>query len=343
MKRRLRMRRWYVSFLDSPHRSAGSKICAGVLFAVSLVYGAGVAVRNFLYQREMLPVYRASGQVISVGNLSWGGTGKTPLTMLLFRACADRMRTAVIRRGYGADEQQLYREAGASVYSLPQRSAVMARLEGQYELFVLDDAFQHRKVVRDIDIVAVTPREFEKPYLIPAGTLREPLSALRRADIILVNHCRQEKKSAILSRIRRQSRSDTPVFFASYRMRALRNGVGAEVPAARLRDMRPAAFAAVGYPEGFFSLLRDEGITVHREIAYPDHYTLGPAEYREMEEGLLCQGHQALLITEKDRTHLPPGNKRIEIIWVQAELRIEREKDFLDRVFGLLGQRGHHT
>jgi tetraacyldisaccharide 4'-kinase len=177
-----------------------ARTARAALLPLELAYGGITRLRGKLYDTGLLSTRAASIPVLSVGNLSVGGTGKTPLSAWLADELAARGgRPAIVLRGYGGDEQEVHRvlNPGIAVVASPDRAAGVERAAAQgCDVAVLDDAFQHRRAARTADIVLVSAESWtERRHLLPAGPWREPLAALRRASLVVVT-----RKSASLDR-----------------------------------------------------------------------------------------------------------------------------------------------
>ena len=156
----------------------------------ALLFGAVVRVRNALYDRGWLPARRAPLPVVSVGNLTVGGTGKTPVAAWIVRRLSERgHRPALVSRGYGRDELALHGRwnPAVPVVASPDRAgAAREAARRGADVAVLDDGFQHRRLARDADVVLLAAEERFPGRMLPAGPYREPSRALRRADLIVV-------------------------------------------------------------------------------------------------------------------------------------------------------------
>src|SRR5579859_3965253 len=167
-----------------------------LLWPLSLLYGAAVRARAWMYQKGWLKQKRLKGTVVSVGNLTVGGTGKTPMVIWLAeKFLAEGKRVAILSRGYGgsggtSDEIELMRERlrGRALFGVGKnRYDAGQRLEAEgVDIFLLDDGFQHLQLARDVDLVLVDRLQAQSnEKLLPAGRLREPSSALNRADLVV--------------------------------------------------------------------------------------------------------------------------------------------------------------
>lgn len=304
-----------------------------LLWPVSVVYGIVVCVRGWLYRAGILRRERLDGVVISVGNLTVGGTGKTPMVLYLAeRLLEEGKQVAVLTRGYrgflkGSGDQRVSAVARDStsggtvdepallrnrVGSHPEQLARFrvaigadraasgreARAAG-FDWFLLDDGFQHFRLARDLDIVLIdSSNPFGGGRLLPSGRLREPKSGLSRADIIVIT--RSTHAPAIEAVARRYSSS--PIFYATMRMDGI---VRAEEPCAVVpenvwRPLRFFAYCGIGNPASFFGSLREWGITVAGTERFPDHHIYSSGDRARIESDAKDAGAEALLCTEKD-------------------------------------------
>jgi tetraacyldisaccharide 4'-kinase len=255
-----------------------------VLFLASLFYGLAVRVRNLLYDHAWLSTQRAAVPVVSVGNLSVGGTGKTPCVEYVAGFYRDLdLRVAILSRGYGAeggrnDEALLLEDNLPDVPHLQGADRVaLARIaveELDSELLVLDDGFQHRRLARDLDVVlldATAPWGYAG--LLPRGLLREPRTGLRRAGVVVLTRCDQvaaEQRDRLRAEVQRLAPT-VPVAEATHQPVGLVNGSAtAEVELVRGRPV--AGFCGLGNPDAFRRTLIDLGGDVCAFRAYPDHH-----------------------------------------------------------------------
>lgn len=256
--------------------------------------------------------------MIGVGNLTVGGTGKTPMVLAIAeRLAAEGKHAAILTRGYRgttdsgsggvpqSDEVALLRERLAGKVQLGvgadryQSGATLAR--HGIDWFVLDDGFQHRKLARDVDIVLIDATDpFGGGLTLPAGRLREPLSALGRADIVVITRSVQAPSPAIEAILRRHTKS--PVFYASTRLESVLRVPRLDV-ALPMQDWQKArflAFCGIGNPAAFFEDLRNWGLAPVQQRSFPDHHAYTTREAAELEKAAADSGADALLCTEKD-------------------------------------------
>jgi tetraacyldisaccharide 4'-kinase len=271
---------------------------------LSTTYGGVVAARNALYERRWLRVRRLRGAVISVGNLSAGGSGKTPFVILLGELLKARgIRFDVLSRGYGrksrgvllVDPSGLPHDFGDEPLLMARRLQVPVVVgEDRYEagqfaetrfgpqIHLLDDGFQHRALARDFDIVLVTPED-ARDRLLPAGRLREPLRALRRADAVaLASGAAAESfplEGMIVWRVRR--------------------GIVAQnIPP------RPVLFCGIARPQNFLLQLRAANVDPAAQAFFRDHHAYVEKDIRDLLELAKRSEADGFVTTEKDAVNL---------------------------------------
>ena len=289
-----------------------------LLYPLSLIYSAVVRAKAWCYARGIFHGRKLPGTVISVGNLTVGGTGKTPMVLAISEWLVEEGKhAAILTRGYRgtksggdsgvpqSDEVALLRErlagkaqlgVGADRY---KNGLVLA--EHGVDWFVLDDGFQHWKLARDVDIVLVDAMDpFGGKIVLPAGRLREPLSALKRADIVVITRSVQTPAPALEVILRR--RTDCPIFYAATRLKSVSRvpRLDVSLPEQDWRKARFLAFCAIGNPAAFFSDLRAWGLRAIQERSFADHHLYTPGEAAELEQDAISCGADALLCTEKD-------------------------------------------
>jgi tetraacyldisaccharide 4'-kinase len=288
------------------------------LWAASLPYGAAVRVRNRLFDRGWKRQHRATVPVVSVGNLTLGGTGKTPCVEYLARFYRERdVRVAVLSRGYGADrgpnDEALVLEEnlpdvphlqGADRFAL----AGVAVEELEAELLILDDGFQHRRLARDLDLVlldATNPWGYGAVF--PRGLLREPPSSLRRADAVLLTRCDQVAASDVntLASEVRDRAPGRPVVETTHTPVAWVQHGHADRPPEALRGRPVVAFCGLGNPEAFRHSLRALGADPADFRTYPDHHAYTRTDVDDLRAWAQQQPADAVLATtQKDLVKL---------------------------------------
>jgi tetraacyldisaccharide 4'-kinase len=290
-----------------------------LLTPLAAVYGAAARLRALAYERGIFPVRRLPGPVISVGNLTTGGTGKTPMVIWIAeRLAAEGKRVGILTRGHrgeksGAagrtsDEVRMMnsRLGDAALFGVgPDRYEQGVHLARRgVEWFVLDDGFQHMKLGRNVNIALVdATNPFGGNRLLPAGRLREPRPALRRADIIVVT--RSGHAPQVEAVVRRETAA--PIFYAETARRAVRkiSGDGPEVISPDDGEQRWFAFSGIGNPNAFVENLKVWGFQVAGQSQFPDHHRYSAADLREIASAAAAAGAGRLICTEKDKFNLP--------------------------------------
>ncbi|MFA6281148.1 MAG: tetraacyldisaccharide 4'-kinase [Candidatus Omnitrophota bacterium] len=328
-----KIKSWYIDFLEKENLNPGETVLSHVLWLLSLIYAAIISARNFLYSSKIFPVYKSDKKVISIGNLSWAGSGKTTLALLLHAKISALRKLSVLRRGYGQDEEELLKEKGVKVFSSIDRVGLVKKFSGDFDLFILDDGFQYRKLGRDINIVVMGERELRKKWrLLPAGIFREPLSALARADILIINY-KDDADNFIEAKNRFHSKyPNLSIYGAYYKFKCISDLNGKDIDLSFLKDKKIAALAAIGYPQGFFNQIEKAGIKITEAMTYPDHYEFSRLEFNALEKRLKNNGIDHCLITRKDKYHLSAGNHKINFYIFEIEMVIDEENKFLDEI-----------
>jgi tetraacyldisaccharide 4'-kinase len=253
---------------------------AALLTPLAWLYALGAGIRNAAYDLGLLSAIPLGAPTVSVGNLSVGGTGKTPVSAFIAgRLMTMGFRPGILLRGYGDDEPLVHRRLtpGAVVVADADRIAGAERAYAKgARAFVLDDAFQYRRAARDLDIVLVSAEQGHLTRRLPAGPLREGRSALLRADVLMVT-----RKSASLAVAEETARRwgwgvpDLATVVATLAPSALvpvdANAAVEPLPLAALRDARVLAISAIGDPDAFEAQLERHGARVSSG-AFPDHH-----------------------------------------------------------------------
>jgi tetraacyldisaccharide 4'-kinase len=324
---------------------ARDRLLVGLLAPLAAGYRAGVAVRNALYDRAWLPSERVPATVVSVGNLSVGGTGKTPTALWLAHALRRRgRRVALVARGYGKDTPGVVvvgdgqplvdpAEGGDEAVLLALRSglpvltgerraeaarAAIARFA--CDTIVLDDGFQHRALARDADLVVVGADGLPA-RLLPAGPLREPASALRRARAVLT--------------LGRGPVAPTPIPAFTGRIVPTALVVPDEAGGFATHDLADVpkrdvvAVAGVARPERFWRLLDELGVEVVDRVRFPDHHPYAAGDLVRLRA---VSGGHALVTTEKDLVKLArlPDAGAIRLHAVRIDLEVDDGERLVD-------------
>lgn len=327
------------------------------LLPLTLLYAAGVRFKNAAYDRRLVRPARLAWPVISVGNLSVGGAGKTPMVLLLAELLAKQGWEAdVLSRGYGrtsravarvkpdgtvaefGDEPLLMARRGLAVYVGAERfpAGVLAEQDasraqdGRPRLHLLDDGFQHRGLMRNIDIVLVQRADLSGDML-PAGRLREPLSCLERADICVL----RQEDADLSGQVLRLMRTEDETRLWNIERRTV---VPQELP------RRSFAFCGLGEPDGFFRGLRAAGVELQGTLAFRDHHVFTDRDADRITAAARNCGAQCLLTTEKDDMRLEASlRSRLQAQFPLAvaglAVSLRDESNAMARLLELLAQR----
>lgn len=291
-----------------------SLLLRALLWPLSVLYGVIVHVKVWLYANKWIKQKRLNARVISVGNLTVGGTGKTPMVIWLAeKFLAEGKRVAILSRGYrGAngtsDEIELMKlrlQGRVSFGVGKDRFAAGRRLESQQpiDVFLLDDGFQHLQLARDLDILLMdVSRPLARESLLPAGRLREPVTAMSRANLIVFT--RAETESGTLDAIGKLKQF--PVFAASTRLLGFRRFSG-EVTSLSASEIGAGpffAFCGLGNPDAFFRDLGNWGLAICGQAIFDDHHRYTQRDILEVRRAAKRLGANALVTTEKDAQNL---------------------------------------
>jgi tetraacyldisaccharide 4'-kinase len=340
-------------------RGVAGQIGYLVLRPLSGLFGVGVGLRGLGYRIGVLRTRRAPIPVVSVGNLAVGGTGKTPVTLWLARTLAARgVRVGIVSRGYGGtargvtvvsrgegptvepeqvgDEPVMLAKsfAGPVITAARRIDGVVAAAALGCELIVLDDGFQHRAIARAFDLVLVDGR---RGPLLPAGPLREPLGALRRADaVVLVERDEGDAVTPPLA-------PGVPTYRMHLDAVALVESVERrwrERPIGQLAARRVVAVTGVARPDGFYALLRRWEAVIDEVFEYPDHHVYTRDDWQQIAR----RGHNADLIvtTEKDLVKLeafPFATSKLVALRIAP--RVERAEELVAAILASTGLPAH--
>jgi tetraacyldisaccharide 4'-kinase len=327
-------------------RGVGAAALRGLLRGAEVPYTIGVAIRNRRYDAGHAVTHRVGVPVISVGNLTLGGTGKTPMVKWLARHLQNAgKRVAIVSRGYGAADGEHNDEARELAQALPDvphvqnrdrvAGAKQAIADYQPDVILLDDGFQHRRLARDLDIVlldALEPFGFE--HVFPRGTLREPASGLSRAQVVCLSRADvigADERAVIRRRVAALSPNAVWCELAHAPSRLI-NANGDTRPLAWLNRRRIAAFCGIGNPVGFRHTLTSTGSEVTAIREFPDHHAYTTTDAAELSAFARNANAESLVCTHKDLVKL----NRCELdgvpVWaVEIEMRFRSGEDALTK------------
>jgi len=305
--------------------------------------------------------HRAGVPVISVGNITAGGTGKTPACAAIAKWLRHRgLRVAILSRGYGALADGLNDEARELDTLLPDvphlqaanriETAKIAVEELEMEILLLDDGFQHRRLARDLDIVLLdATNPFGWGHLLPRGLLREPLKGLRRADLVIVTRSDQvttQDLANLRTKVQRVSPKAGWVESIHSPIR-WRNSSGEELPLDYFAGKPTLALSGIGNPQAFLETLQRLSVTLIDQIQFPDHHPYSPMDVQGILERISqCSvPPQAVLCTGKDLAKIASNQLGTVPLWaLEIELQVisgaEVLNEYLDRLC-TLAQKKH--
>ena len=339
----------------------GARIGWAALTPFSLAFSLAVRTRNVSYDLGILPAVRVPLSVISIGNLTVGGTGKTPLTLWLAHTLQQHGHTVgIITRGYkgtatgptlvGRDGTPLATpvEVGDEAVMLARRFAgiviagrdrvAAARFAHQHfalDVVILDDGFQHRRLHRDVEIVLLSAQGPTNTWLLPAGPFREPLTSMYRAHALVLSKRTGIQEHSPSLFFARNTQHATPVFHADLVPTALiqasPQGQWLEQPLSILTGKRVMAVTAIANPQPFYSAIQERGAELVQVVEFPDHHSYTHSEWQKLVQQ--SSSVDALLTTEKDLVkleHFTPTINRL--LALRVDLQLELAEAFLSAV-----------
>lgn len=306
--------------MRNDHAGPTARLVRALLGILEIPYALLMRTRNRLYDQNLLPSGPLGRATISIGNLTTGGTGKTPLVRWLAEQLHQRgWHPAVLLRGYAArhgmgDEEAELRTLlsstlgdGALVQAGPSRLASARRVltdHPQVDLFLLDDAFQHRRARRDMDLVLINAAEpFGFGHVLPRGLLREPLCGLQRADAIILTRTDAVSPDGLQSIIRtlRTYNPSAPIYRTLHTITGWIDPAGAFHPPDAIQNQPISLFCGIGDPASFERLVRSMGAIIAGTCFFPDHHP-----YTRQDLNQLAARAPLLVTTEKDWVKIAP-------------------------------------
>lgn len=329
-----------------------------LLFALSGIYFLALNIRAFGYRKGFFKSLRPQNRVISIGNITLGGSGKTPLTEYIARVLSSKARVSILLRGYKrpsgmgeADDYALLgdegsllkdnlKEQGVIVQAGADRAARVVRMEkeGFQGVFLLDDGFQHWKLKRDLDIVNLdASMPFGNGWLLPAGHLREPKSSLKRAGIFCLTRCDQAEARAVadleenLKKINPQALIVKTIHEPQYLYDLkIRTRFSLEV----LRHSHAGMLCGIARPEAFEKTLQALGMDVRWKKCFDDHHVYAPKEVLAFCRQAARQNIRVLVTTQKDGQRLQSCVKNLDlgldILVLKISIKVIRGQEELD-------------
>lgn len=333
-----------------------------ILIAISKIYSVIIRLRNILYNKHIFKIHRAEAVVISIGNITAGGTGKTPLVTWLCNEIKKDIRPqtkdhrqndyklAILTRGYKTtqnsklktqnyvDEPALLAEncPDAKVVINPKRVIGASEAIGKYNsnVLIMDDGFQHRRLARNLDIVAIDATcPFGYGKIIPAGLLREPLSSLKRANAVVITHCDQitEEKLKEIEKKIRNIQPELPIARSIHNAVNIKTIDNRQISLDKYKNRRVFAFCGIGNPDSFIKTLKNMNYVVAGSKIYDDHHNYTDNCLADLSKQSQNLGAEIMLTTQKDFTkirllksarNLPLAYLAIEIQFLSGQDRL---------------------
>jgi len=343
------MRRYFYNIITQRKRVPLDLIIRPVLIALSFFYSLAIKVRIFLYDKGIFRSVKLERPVVSIGNITWGGTGKTPLIEALISFLRPKgINVAVLTRGYGKDENILLSKKfqGVPVLSGKDRltNAVSAQREKRIDIFLMDDGFQHMKIKRDIDLVTINATDpFGNKRLIPAGILREPLDSIKRANMAVIT------KSDLVDQAKLEYIKDTihginnklDIFESAHKPIFFYTNDSIKKPLEYINAKKVFAVSGLADNSSFIKTLESLGALVESEYSYMDHHTYTRNDLDTIERSAKEHGIGIVITTEKDWIKLKSivtdsFMNNLEILILKIEIKVKEDEVFYRRLSDIL-------
>jgi tetraacyldisaccharide 4'-kinase len=351
----------YRKLISGESRGAVGVVLLFFLQIAAAGYTAIIAVRNFLYSKSWLETRRVSATIFSIGNITVGGTGKTPLVIWLCKFLQQKgIQCAILTRGYRTrrhnrassieyrasriDEPAILAEScpQAKVIVNPDRVAGATEAINKFgaKVLIMDDGFQHRRLRRNLDIVTIDATcPFGYGKILPAGLLREPVTSLKRADAVVITRSDQVQQ-AELHKIEENLQQINPNMIVTRSMHepvCAKSIDGKEISIEQLSGKKVFAFCGIGNPQSFLDTIKSVNVQMVGSKIYNDHHHYIDADISNIREQARVCGANLILTTQKDWTkirHLIPTKEDIPLVYLAVDLKFLSGED---RLKGLIG------
>lgn len=311
----------------------------------SFIYLIVFGIIKRLYKLGILKAYKPNTKVISVGNITTGGTGKTPFVIALAEEIKlNGRKPGVLIRGYGGDEASIL--SGVLPKEVPVlvgKDRIKNIKENKYnvDIFILDDGFQHIKLFRDLDIVLIdSTRPFGNGFVLPAGTLREPLSSLKRADIIILTKTDlgRDNLGRIKEKITRINPS-CPIFESVHRpLYFIEADSNKRISLDELKDKNVCLVSGIADNESFYNTVKSLGAIVEKAFFFDDHYQYTSNILEDIRKKCIELSLDTVITTQKDYVRMQKMfSEKIKLLVLHIELEIkdEQRQEFKKRLFSI--------
>lgn len=347
----------------------------GLFRMLAVIYTSAIRFYLKCYELGWRKPTRLNCPVLCIGNITTGGTGKTPTVQTIARLLLQHgLKVSILLRGYGGTNEYgcavvsdgstillTQQEAGDEAYllakTLPGASVIVGKdriktgnlaIERfQPDLILMDDGFQHWRVHRDLDIVLLNAMEpFSNGYTVPAGLLREPKEHIARAGVVLLTNALRisDEEMTVLNNDLQRLASGVPIFTANLQPNHLIHLETMEtLPIAWLNGRKIGAFSGLGNPASFEATLQEAGAITVASFRFRDHRSLTLEELSKIVQE--CQAHpiEAIVTTEKDAVKLPPLQTALPIFALQVEMRIDNVETLIQKILTYIPKCQPHT
>ena len=292
-----------------------------ISFFSVLLFPASLLIKVLsLLKRFMVKTHQSSIPIICVGNIYLGGTGKTPLCAELFFIIKNLNKEPVfIKKEYKnfQDETKILKEIGTTYESPKRINALKKAIQNNFQVAILDDGFQDFTLKKDLSIICFNERQWiGNGLVIPSGPLRESLSALNRANFVVING---KRNINIENKILKNNKL-IKIFYSTYSPENIDS----------FKNKKIICFAGIGNPSNFFDLLHENKINVFKQISFPDHYNYSPTELNSLIKEA-NENNATLLTTEKDYFRIDEESKK-NIKYLKIKLELENKKQFIEEI-----------
>ncbi len=347
----------YYNLISGNKKSFFASLFYIILIAFSKIYSLIIRLRNFFYDRHFFTTYQVKAAVISIGNVTAGGTGKTPLVAWICNNITkDHVinnkdyRLAILTRGYKTtqnsklktqnyvDEPAILAEncPNAQVVIDPDRVKGAAQAIGKFSanVLVMDDGFQHRRLSRDLDIITIDATcPFGYGRIIPAGLLREPLNSLKRADAIVITRCSQvsETQLNLIEDKLRNIKHNILIARSIHQPVYIKTIDNRQIKLEEFKNRKVFAFCGIGNPDSFINSLKNMGYEITGSKIFNDHYNYTENTLSDIQKQAQNLGSEVILTTQKDWTkiRLLEAAKDLPLAYLAIEIKFLKGEDEL--------------
>ena len=335
-----KLKRYLLDIAQDKKKDVLSYLLKVLLTLLSYIYCLGVKIIIFLYRKGILRSYKTQSKIVSVGNITLGGTGKTPIEIYLIRNIFSNNKVCLLASGYSEDELNLIQFNLPSVKLLSGKDRVKLTKEAERlinpDVIIIDDGFQHWRLMRDIDIVVIDAlNPFGNNHLIPRGILREPLSHLKRADIFFIS--KVDAATGDLTNLKERLKKLNPkalIIECRYQPLYLYEvKEDNKIELDRIKNKKVLAFCGIGSPLYFRYTLAKMGIKLDLLIEFMDHYQYKRPDIEEIIKKAKRYNSDCIVTTEKDWMRLNseviqmiPSEIKFYVLKIEVEITKGKER-----------------